>query len=164
MLICVCLRILASSRIPRYDLGRQTPYFWGGSVTIVYARGTQFTLRFWERLHETLDSQLWFSSAYHPQTNGQTERVNHILQDMLRACALQYGRGWDKSLPYAEFSYNNSYQKSLKIAPFEMLYGRRCWTLLFWNEKPRSKFAWLGRTFESRNQDKRAMPIVGGEN
>jgi hypothetical protein len=53
---------------------------------------------------------------------------------MLRACALQYGRSWDKSLSYAEFSYNNSYQESLKMAPFEMLYGRRCQTPLFWSE------------------------------
>jgi hypothetical protein len=53
---------------------------------------------------------------------------------MLRACALQYGRSWDKSLSYAEFSYNNSYQESLKMAPFEMLHGRRCRTPLFWNE------------------------------
>jgi transposase InsO family protein len=98
-------------------------------------RGMQFTSRFWERLHEALDTQLRFSSAYHPQTDGQTERVNHILEDMLRACALQYGRSWDKSLSYVEFSYNNSYQESLKMAPFEMLYGRRCRTPLFWNEK-----------------------------
>jgi hypothetical protein len=53
---------------------------------------------------------------------------------MLRACALQYGRSWDKSLLYVEFSYNNSYQESLKMAPFEMLYGRRCQTPLFWSE------------------------------
>jgi hypothetical protein len=100
---------------------------------IVSDRGTQFTSRFWERLHEALDTQLRFSSAYHPQTDGQTERVNQILKDILRACALQYGRRWDKSLPYAMFSYNNSYQESLKMAPFKMLYGRRCWTPLFWN-------------------------------
>jgi transposase InsO family protein len=93
---------------------------------IVFDRGMQFTSRFWERLHETLDTQLHFSSAYHPQTDDQTGRVNQILEDMLGACALQYGRSWDKSLLYAEFSYNNSYQESLKMAPFEMLYGRRC--------------------------------------
>jgi transposase InsO family protein len=98
---------------------------------IVSDRGTQFTSNFWERLHETLDTQLWFSSTYHPQTNGQTKRVNQILEDMLRACALQYGRSWDKSLSYADFSYNNSYQEILKMAPFEMLYGRRCRTPLF---------------------------------
>jgi transposase InsO family protein len=71
---------------------------------IVSDRGTQFTSKFWERLHETLDTQLHFSSAYHPQTDGQTKRVNQILEDLLRACALQYERGWDKSLSYAEFS------------------------------------------------------------
>jgi hypothetical protein len=60
--------------------------------------------------------------------------VNQILEDILRACALQYGRSWDKSLPYAEFSYNNSYQESLKMAPFEILCGRKCRTPLFWNE------------------------------
>jgi hypothetical protein len=94
----------------------------GVSKKIVSDRGTQFTSRFLERLHEILDTQLRFSSAYHPET----KRVNQILDDMLRACALQYGKSWDKSLPYAEFSYNNSYQESLKMAPFEMLYGRRC--------------------------------------
>jgi transposase InsO family protein len=101
---------------------------------IVSDRGTQFTSRFWERLHQAMDTQLRFSSACHPQTDGQTERVNQILEEMLRACALQYGRSWDKSLPYAKFSYNNTYKESLKTAPFEMLYGRRCQTPLFWNE------------------------------
>jgi transposase InsO family protein len=59
---------------------------------IVSNRGAKFTSRFWERLHETLDTQLRFNSAYHPQTGGQIERVNQILEDMLRACALQYGK------------------------------------------------------------------------
>jgi transposase InsO family protein len=104
---------------------------YGVPKKIVSDRGTQFTLMFWERLHETLDTQLRFSSAYHPQTDGQTERVNQILEDMLRACALQYGRRWDQRLSYAEFSYNNSYQESLNMASFEMPYGRRCRTLLF---------------------------------
>jgi hypothetical protein len=64
------------------------------------------------------------SSAYHPQTDGQTERVNQILEDMLRACVLHYGKDWDKCFSLAEFSYNNSYQSSLKMAPFEALYGK----------------------------------------
>jgi hypothetical protein len=72
-----------------------------------------------------------FSFAHHPQTDGWTKRVNQILEDTLRACALQYGRSWDKNLPYVEFSYNNSYQESLKMTPFEMLYGCRCQTSLF---------------------------------
>ena len=71
-----------------------------------------------------------FSSTYHPQTDGQTERVNQILEDMLRACVLTYGKDWERSLSFAEFSYNNSYQASLKIAPFEALYGRKCQTPL----------------------------------
>ncbi|WVZ70904.1 LOW QUALITY PROTEIN: hypothetical protein U9M48_019533 [Paspalum notatum var. saurae] len=67
------------------------------------------------------------------QTDGQKERTNQIVEDMLRACAIQYGTSWDKSLSYAEFSYNNSYQASLKKSPFEALYGKRCRTPLFWN-------------------------------
>jgi hypothetical protein len=85
-------------------------------------------------LHETLDTQLRFSCAYHPQTDGQTERVNQILEDMLSACALECKRSWDKSLPYVEFSYDNSYQESSKMAPFEMLYGHRFRIPLFWSE------------------------------
>jgi hypothetical protein len=97
-------------------------------------RGTQFTSRFWEKLHEAMDTKLNFSSVYHPQTNRQTERVNQILEDMLRACALKDKKSWDKCLSYAEFSYNNSYQESLKMSPFKVLYGRRCRTPLFCNE------------------------------
>jgi hypothetical protein len=74
-----------------------------------------------------------FSSAYHPQIDGQTERVNQIFEDMLRACTLKDNQSWDKCLLYAEFSYNNSYQESIKMEPFELLYGRKC-TPLFWNE------------------------------
>jgi hypothetical protein len=79
-----------------------------------------------------------FFSAYHPQTDSQTERTNQILEDILRACALQDKSGWDKRLPYAEFSYNNSYQASLKISPFQALYGRSCRTPLHWDQ-PREK-------------------------
>jgi hypothetical protein len=74
------------------------------------------------------------SSAYHHQTDGQTERVNQIIEDMLRACVIHYGKDWDKCLSLAEFSYNNSYQSSLKMAPFEALYGRRCRTPLNWSQ------------------------------
>jgi IS30 family transposase len=73
---------------------------------IVLDRGSQFTSRYWKKLYESLDTRLNFSSAYHPQTDGQTERTNQVLEDMLRACALKHGSSWDKSLPYAEFSYN----------------------------------------------------------
>jgi hypothetical protein len=78
-----------------------------------------------------VDTKLNFSSAYHRQTNGQTKRTNQVLEDMLSAYALQHGSSWDKSLPYAEFSYNNSYQATLKVSLFETLYGRKCKTPLF---------------------------------
>ncbi|XP_066163708.1 uncharacterized protein [Oryza sativa Japonica Group] len=86
------------------------------------------------KLQEELGTRFNFSTAYHPQTNGQTKRVNQILEDMLRLCALDFGGAWDKSLPYAEFSYNNGYQASLQMAPFGALYGRRCRTPLFWDQ------------------------------
>jgi transposase InsO family protein len=98
---------------------------------IVSDRGSQFTSKFWEKLRESMDTKLYFSSAYHLQTDGQTERTNQILEDMLRACALKYGKIWDKSLPYNEFSYNNSYRASIKMASYEALYGRQCRTPLF---------------------------------
>jgi hypothetical protein len=84
-------------------------------------------------LQESLGTKLVRSSAYHPQTDGQTERVNQILEDMLRACAIDYDKNWDTCLSLAEFAYNNSYQSSLKMAPFEALYGRRCRTPLNWS-------------------------------
>jgi transposase InsO family protein len=91
--------------------------------TIISNRGPQFISHFWEQLHESLGTKLIRSSAYHPQTDGQTERVNQIVEDMLRACIIHFDKRWDKCLALAEFSYNNSYQASLKMAPFEALYG-----------------------------------------
>jgi transposase InsO family protein len=98
---------------------------------IISDRGSQFTSIFWKSFHENMNTKLSFSSAYHPQTDGQTERTNQVLQDTLRACALQHGGSWGKILPYVEFSYNNSYQASLKMSPFEALYGRKCRTPLY---------------------------------
>jgi hypothetical protein len=101
---------------------------------IVSDRGTLFTSHFWQQLHEALCTHLNFSSAYHPQTDSQTERTNQVLEDMLRACALQDQSGWDKRLPYVEFSYNNSYHASLKMSPFQAIYGRSCRTPLHWDQ------------------------------
>ncbi|GKD07052.1 putative reverse transcriptase domain-containing protein [Tanacetum coccineum] len=64
------------------------------------------------------------STAYHPQTDGQSERTIQTLEDMLHACVLYFGKGWDRHVPLVEFSYNNSYLTSIKAAPFEALYGR----------------------------------------
>src|SRR5207237_7009673 len=106
----------------------------GVPKTITSDRGPQFVDRFWEQLQESLGTKLIHSSAYHPQTSGQVERVNQILEDMLRACVITFAESWDECLPLAEFSYNNSYQKSLKMAPFEALYGRKCRSTLNWSE------------------------------
>jgi transposase InsO family protein len=108
--------------------------------TIVSDRGAPFVAHFWEELQESLGTHVIRSSAYHPQIDGKTERVNQILKDMLRACVLHYGKDWDKCLSLAEFSYNNSYQSSLKMAPFEALYGRRCRTPLNWSHAGRGKY------------------------
>jgi hypothetical protein len=98
--------------------------------TIVSDRGSQFTAHFWEHLHKGLDTSLVRSTAYHPQIDGQTEWVNAILEDMLRACVLSSRGSWESRVPLAEFAYNNSYQESIKMAPFEALYGRKCRTPL----------------------------------
>jgi hypothetical protein len=91
---------------------------------IISDRGSLFVTHFWEQLHTSLGTHVIHSLAYQPQTNGQTERVNQIFEDMLRACVLEHQGSWDKNLPWANFSYNNSYQESLKMALFEVLYGR----------------------------------------
>jgi hypothetical protein len=101
---------------------------------IISDRGAQFIARFWEQLQHALGTKLIRSSAYHPQTDEHTERINQIFEDMLRAYVLQYDKTLDKCLPLAEFSYNNSYQTSLKMAPFEALYDRRCRTPLSWSQ------------------------------
>jgi hypothetical protein len=115
----------------------------GVPKTIVSDRGPQFVSKFWEELHKSLGTKLLHSSAYHPQTSGQTERVNQILEDMLRACVLEFQQKWDDCLPLAEFSYNNSYQESIKMAPFEALYGRWCRTPLNWSEPGERNFLGL---------------------
>ncbi|WVZ48739.1 hypothetical protein U9M48_000158 [Paspalum notatum var. saurae] len=106
---------------------------------IISDRGSQFTSRFWEQLHDSLDSKLRFGTRYHPRTDGRTERTNQILEDMLRACAIQYGTSWDKSPPYAEFSYNNGYQADPKKSPFEAPYGEGAGHRYFGTKQERSR-------------------------
>ncbi|GJX02776.1 putative reverse transcriptase domain-containing protein [Tanacetum coccineum] len=81
-----------------------------------------------------LGTNLDMSTAYHPQTDGQSERTIQTLEDMLRACAIDFGKGWVNHLPLVEFSYNNSYHASIKAAPFEALYGRKCRSPICWTE------------------------------
>ncbi|GKA19536.1 hypothetical protein Tco_0699451 [Tanacetum coccineum] len=98
----------------------------GVPVSIISDRDSKFTSHFWKSLNEALGTQLDMSTAYHPQTDGQSERTIQTLEDMLRACVMDFGKGWDRHLPLVEFSYNNSYHTSIKAAPFEALYGRKC--------------------------------------
>jgi hypothetical protein len=106
----------------------------GFPKTILSDRGTQFVARFWAQVRESLGTKLIHSSSYHPLTDGQTERVNQVVEDMLRACVIHFDKSWDKCLALTEFAYNNSYQASLKMAPFEALYGRRCHTPFNWSQ------------------------------
>jgi hypothetical protein len=101
---------------------------------IISDQGAQFVSKFYRSLHQALKTNLDFSSTYHPQTDGQTKRVNQVLEDMLRACVLTYCKNWEDNLAFAEFSYNNGYHTSLKKAPFEVLYGRKCHTPLMWSK------------------------------
>ncbi|GKE05802.1 putative reverse transcriptase domain-containing protein, partial [Tanacetum coccineum] len=106
----------------------------GVPVLIISDRDERFTSHFWKSLNKALGTRLDMSTAYHPQTNGQSERTIQTLKEMLRACILDFGKGWDRDLPLVEFSYNNSYHTSIKAAPFEALYGRKCRSPICWAE------------------------------
>ncbi|GKC99572.1 putative reverse transcriptase domain-containing protein [Tanacetum coccineum] len=97
----------------------------GVPISIISDRDSHFTSRFWRSLQSAMGTQLDMSMAYHPETDGQSERTIQTLEDMLRACVIDFGKGWERHLPLVEFSYNNSYHASIKAAPFEALYGRK---------------------------------------
>ena len=100
----------------------------GIPVSIVSDRDPRFTSRFWKELQSAFGMRLNFSTAFHPQTDGQSERVIQVLEDMLRGCVLYFLGNWDRYIPLMEFAYNNSYQSSIGMTPYEALYGRRCRT------------------------------------
>ncbi|GJR19105.1 putative reverse transcriptase domain-containing protein [Tanacetum coccineum] len=106
----------------------------GIPVSIICDRDPRFASNFWKSLQKALGTSLDMSTAYHPQTDGQSERTIQTLKDMLRACVIDFGNGWVKHLPLVEFSYNNSYHASIKAAPFEALYGRKCRSPVCWAE------------------------------
>ncbi|GJU23193.1 putative reverse transcriptase domain-containing protein [Tanacetum coccineum] len=106
----------------------------GIPVSIICDRDPRFASNFWRSLQKALGTSLDMSTAYHPQTDGQSERTIQTLEDMLRACVIDFGNGWVKHLPLVEFSYNNSYHASIKAAPFEALYGRKCRSPMCWAE------------------------------
>ncbi|GJT55057.1 putative reverse transcriptase domain-containing protein [Tanacetum coccineum] len=106
----------------------------GVPISIILDCNSHFTSRFWQSLQNALGTQLDMSTAYHPETDGQSERTIQTLKDMLRACVIDFGKGWERHLPLVEFSYNNSYHASIKAAPFEALYGRKCRSPVCWAE------------------------------
>ncbi|GJR42646.1 putative reverse transcriptase domain-containing protein [Tanacetum coccineum] len=106
----------------------------GVPISIISDRDSHFTSRFWQSLQSALGTQLDMSTAYHPETDGESKRTIQTLEDMLRSCVIDFGKGWERHLPLVEFSYNNSYHASIKAAPFEALYGRKCRSPVSWAE------------------------------
>ena len=104
----------------------------GVQLSIVSDRDPRFTSIFWKELQSALGTRLNFSTTFHPQINGQSERLIQVLEDMLWGCVMEFTRSWDRYVPLMEFAYNNSYQESIGMAPYEALYGRRCRTLVCW--------------------------------
>jgi len=124
----------------------------GVPASIVSDRDPRFTSRFWQSLQAALGTQLRMSSAYHPQTDGQSERTIQSLEDLLRACVLDHMGSWSEMLLLVEFTYNNSYHTSIGMAPYEALYGRRCRTPLCWNQDGESLV--LGPEFLQQTSEK----------
>nr|GFB35420.1 putative reverse transcriptase domain-containing protein [Tanacetum cinerariifolium] len=106
----------------------------GIPVSIISNRDPRFASNFWRSLQNALGIRLDMSTAYHPETNGQSERTIQTLKDILRACAIDFGKGWVNHSPLVEFSYNNSYHATIKTTPFEALYGRKCRSPICWTK------------------------------
>ncbi|GKC19641.1 reverse transcriptase domain-containing protein [Tanacetum coccineum] len=124
----------------------------GVPVSIILDRDGRFTSRCWQTVQKALGTRLDMSTAYHPQTDGQSERTIQTLEDMLRACVIDFGGSWDTHLPLAEFSCNNSYHTSIGCAPFEVLYGRKCRSPVLWVEIEESSL--IGPEFIQETIDK----------
>nr|GEW63118.1 putative reverse transcriptase domain-containing protein [Tanacetum cinerariifolium] len=107
----------------------------GIPISIICDSDGRFTSNFWKSFQKALGTDICMSTAYHPETDGQSERTIQTLEDMLRTCVIDFGKGWVKHLPLAKFSYNNSYHASIKAAPYEALYGRKCRSPMCWAER-----------------------------
>nr|GFA29493.1 putative reverse transcriptase domain-containing protein [Tanacetum cinerariifolium] len=106
----------------------------GVPVLIILDRDSHFTSNFWKSLQKALGTDLDMGTAYHPQTDGQSEKIIQTLKDMLRACVIDFGSSWDRHLPLVEFSSSDSYHASIKAAPYEALYGWKCRSPVCWSE------------------------------
>ncbi|GJZ35788.1 putative reverse transcriptase domain-containing protein, partial [Tanacetum coccineum] len=117
----------------------------GIPVSIICDRDGRFTSNFWRSFQKALGIDLSMSTTYHPETDGQSERTIQTLEEMLRACVIDFEKGWVKHFPLAEFSYNNSYHASIKAAPCEALFGRKCRSPGCWSEDRQKSYADLKR-------------------
>jgi hypothetical protein len=106
----------------------------GVPISIVSDRDSCFTSRFWNALQAALGTKFNFSTAFHPQTDGQSERAIQTPEDMLKSCVMQFKGNWDEHLALMECAYNNNFHSSLGVAPYEALYGKQCRTPLCWDE------------------------------
>ena len=106
----------------------------GVPLSIVSDRDSRFVAWFWKSLQQAMGTELCFSIDFHPQTDGQSERVIQVVEDMLRACVLDFKGNWSNHFPLVKFAYNNSYQASIGMAPYETLYGRPCRSPTCWLE------------------------------
>ncbi|GKC79661.1 putative reverse transcriptase domain-containing protein [Tanacetum coccineum] len=122
-------------------------------ISIVSDRDSRFTSEFWMSLQRALGTRLDMCTAYHPQTDGQSKRIIQTLEDMLRACVIDFGSSWDRQFPLVKFSYNNSYHSSIKAAPFEALYGRKIGLVAYKLKLP-EKFKGIYNTFHVSNLKK----------
>ncbi|GKC11096.1 putative reverse transcriptase domain-containing protein [Tanacetum coccineum] len=116
----------------------------GVPISIISDRDSIFTSHFWQSLQKALGAQLDMSTAYHPQTDCQSERTIQTLEDMLHACVVDFTKGWDRHLPLVKFSYNNSYHTSIKATPFEALYDQKCRSPVCWTEVLLNVSPWKG--------------------
>ena len=123
-------------------------------MSIISNRDPRFTLRFWGKLQEALSTRLNFNIAFHPQKDGQAERVIQVLEEMLRSCVINNEGSWDRHMPLVEFVYNNSFQLSIGMAPYEALYGRKCRTPLCWKKLSEKKIIGLDLIQETEEKVK----------
>ena len=106
----------------------------GVLVSIVSDRDLRFTAHFCKCFQKAMGTRLTMSTAFHPQTDGQSHRTIQVLEDMLRACVLDHNGSWEEHFPLVKFAYNNSYQASIQMTPYEALYGRPCRSPICWTE------------------------------
>ncbi|WVZ83251.1 hypothetical protein U9M48_030418 [Paspalum notatum var. saurae] len=135
----------------------------GVPKTIISDRDSKFNSKFWQSLQSALGTDVVLSTAFHPHTDGQSERTIQTLEDMLRSCVLSWQGSWEDHLPLVEFAYNNSYHASIKCAPFEALYGRKCRSPLCWDavgEKSVLGLDWVQKTSERVAEIRQHMRIA----